>query len=65
MINEKNGIKVKIQDADAICEALLRIFKKEIIFDPQEIRNSVINKFSKRVFLNIMNKIYCSSISDK
>ncbi len=60
MINYKNGIKVNIQDEAAICDALLKIFKKEIIFNPQEIRNSVINKFSKEVFVREIDRVYCS-----
>jgi glycosyltransferase involved in cell wall biosynthesis len=62
IINDKNGIKVKIQDELAVCDALLKVFNKEIVFDPLEIRNTVINKFSKGVFIKNMDRIYCSAI---
>lgn len=63
MINERNGIKVKIQDETAVCDALLKIFNKEIIFDPQEIRNTVNHKFSKEVFVSKMDEIYNSAVN--
>lgn len=64
MINVKNGIKVNIQDESAICDALIKIFNKEIVFDPQEIRNTVIDKFSKQTFIKKLDRIYCSAIDD-
>ena len=63
MISGENGIKVNIKDEVAICDALLKIMNKEIIFNPQEVRNSVINKFSKDVFTKKMDKIYRSAIN--
>jgi glycosyltransferase involved in cell wall biosynthesis len=65
MINNKNGIKVNIQDESAICEALLKIYNKEIVFDPQEIRKTVINKFSREVFVKKIDAIYTSIIDSK
>jgi glycosyltransferase involved in cell wall biosynthesis len=63
MITDRNGIKVRIQDEAAICNALLKIFNKEIIFNPQEIRNSVINKFTKEIFRGKMDEIYSSALN--
>lgn len=63
MIDNINGVKVNIKDSKAICEAILKIHKKEIVFDPQEIRNSVIGKFSKLVFIKKMDNIYKSAIN--
>lgn len=65
MINDKNGIKVNIQDEGAICDALLKISNKEIAFNQEEIRNSVLNKFSKDVFIKKIDSIYCSALNDK
>ena len=63
MIDNKNGIKVNIKDEIAICDALLKIINREIIFDPQEIRNSVINKFGKEVFIKRIDNIYKTAIN--
>jgi glycosyltransferase involved in cell wall biosynthesis len=63
MITNSNSIKVGIQDEAAICNALLKIFNKEITFNPQEIRNSVIDKFGKEIFSGKMDEIYSSALN--
>lgn len=62
MINQQNGFKVNIQDAEAICGALIKIKNKEVVFDKMEIRNSVITKFSKAAFVKRVDKIFCSAL---
>lgn len=62
MINAINGIKVNIKDEAAVCDALLKIQRKEIVFDQQEIRKSVISKFSKEVFIKKIDEIYSSAL---
>lgn len=64
MISDTNGIKVNIQDENAICNALLKISNEEITFIPKEIRNSVMHKFSKDVFIRKIHAIYCTALND-
>jgi glycosyltransferase involved in cell wall biosynthesis len=58
MINQKNGIKIPIQDYLSLAQAIIRIKQSEVQFDPQEIRNSVLNKFGKNAFKNKLAEIY-------
>jgi len=58
IITEKNGIKIPIQDFEALAIAILKIKNSEITFDSVEIRNSVINKFGNTAFKNKLFKIY-------
>jgi glycosyltransferase involved in cell wall biosynthesis len=62
MVDDKNGIKVNIKDEEAICDALLKISNKEIVFNPQVIRNTIIDKFSKEVFIKRIDKIYRTAL---
>lgn len=58
MISEKNGIKIPIQDYKALAKAILQIKNKEVQFKPNEIRNSVINKFGKDAFKKKLLEVY-------
>ena len=58
MINEKNGIKIPIQDYKALAIAILQVKNKEVQFKPEEIRNSVIDKFGKNAFKNKLLQVY-------
>lgn len=58
MISEKNGIKIPIQDYQALGKAILQIKNKELHFNPFEIRNSVISKFGKNAFKNRLLEVY-------
>ncbi|MDZ4203228.1 MAG: glycosyltransferase [Bacteroidales bacterium] len=64
MIDKKNGVLVNIQDADAICEALIKISNKEIVFDPVDVRNTVIDKFGKKEFIKKMDFFYSSAMNE-
>lgn len=58
MVNQKNGIIVPLQDYQAMAEAILKIKNKEITFDPQKVRESVVGKYGKEAFKNRLSKIY-------
>lgn len=58
MINEKNGIKIPIRDYEALAKAIIKIKNKEIQFNPEEIRNSVVDKFGNDAFKNKLLEVY-------
>ncbi|HQN17285.1 MAG TPA: glycosyltransferase, partial [Bacteroidales bacterium] len=60
MISEKNGIKIPIRDEKALAAAIVQIKNKVITFNPDEIRNSVIDKFGRKAFKNKLSEIYDS-----
>ncbi len=62
MVNQENGIIVPLQDYQAMADAILKIKNNEIVFDPQKIRNSVVNKYGKEAFKNRLSKIYLDLI---
>ena len=57
-ISIKNGIKIPIQDYRALADAMVKIKNKEIIFEKEEIRNSVINKYGRAAFSERLKTIY-------
>jgi len=60
MLTKQNGIKVPIGDHSAVAKAILQIKNKEILFNPEEVRSSVIGKFGKDAFRNKLMEIYKS-----
>ncbi|MBS4062399.1 MAG: glycosyltransferase family 4 protein [Bacteroidetes bacterium] len=60
MISESNGIKIPIQNHQSLAQAIMQVKNREIQFDPQEVRNSVVYKFGKTAFKNNLTKIYTS-----
>ncbi len=62
MVNQENGIIVPLQDYQAMAEAILKIKNNEIVFDPEKVRNSVVNKYGKEAFKNRLRKIYLDLI---
>ncbi|SFF34126.1 glycosyltransferase [Thermoflexibacter ruber] len=63
MVNQENGIIVPLQDYQAMAEAILKIKNKEIVFDPQKIRESVVGKYGKEAFKNRLSKIYIDLVN--
>jgi len=63
LIQRINGIKVPLKDADSLAQSLSDIYRKSIQFDPEEVRNSVLNKFSINEFKQKVRTIY-STYSD-
>ena len=64
MIAPGNQMVVKIRDINALAEALLKIKNNEVIFDPETIRASVMNKFSKHAFRNSLMEVYQAAITN-
>jgi glycosyltransferase involved in cell wall biosynthesis len=62
MLTAENGIKVDIRDSAALAKAILAIRNKEIVFDPQTIRNSVIDKFGTKAFHKKITNLYNQTI---
>jgi len=58
IIQENNGLLVPVQDFKAMAEAILKVKNKEIIFEPEIVRNSVIHRFGKQSFKNRIKAIY-------
>lgn len=58
IITPQNGIIVPIQDHKTMAAAILKIKNKEIIFEPEEVRNSIIYKFGREGFKNRIKEIY-------
>lgn len=54
----KNGIIVNLKDSNAIAEYILKIYNKEITFDPEKLRASIVSKFGREAFLAKMTSIY-------
>jgi glycosyltransferase involved in cell wall biosynthesis len=53
-----NGIKCPIGDAESLAKALIMIKHKEIVFDPVQIRESVLHKFGTQAFITKMKQFY-------
>lgn len=62
IITPKNGLIVPIQDHKTMAGAIIKIKNKEIIFEPEEVRNSVIHKFGKQGFKKRIESIYLRTI---
>lgn len=58
IINDSNGIKIPIQDHEALANAIIKIKNSEIQFKPEIIRSSVINKFGPVAFKSKILEIY-------
>jgi glycosyltransferase involved in cell wall biosynthesis len=65
MVNQENGMIVPLQDYQAMAEAILKIKNKEITFDPQKVRQSVVGKYGKEAFKNKLSKIYLDMMNSK
>jgi glycosyltransferase involved in cell wall biosynthesis len=53
-----NGVKVPLKDSKGLAEAMLKVYNKEIIFDPEKVRASAVVKFNKETFRYKMSGIY-------
>ena len=62
-VNEKNGILVSFDDADALKEALVTMSKSHDKYDNREIREQCIRKFGKTVITKKIEDVY-KKISD-
>jgi glycosyltransferase involved in cell wall biosynthesis len=57
-ISNENGIKIPIQDYEALADAIMKIKNREIVFDKNVVRNSVLNKYGSDAFSKRLKNIY-------
>lgn len=62
-ISNKNGIKIPIQDYKALADSIVKIKNREILFDTNEVRNSVLNKYGNKAFSGRLKNIYRKCIN--
>lgn len=60
-VNEGTGIAVPVRDPKAIAAGILRVKNKEVVYEPQDIRNFVISQCGKSAFVKNMNGFYDSN----
>ncbi len=58
IIDNSNGIKVPLKSYEKIADTLMRIATKQISFNPQKMRKSVVNKYGREAFKNRLSLIY-------
>ena len=63
-VPEVNGIKCRAGDAAGLAEALIALQKKEIVFDPIAIRNSVLEKFGTQAFRQKLLAVYSEALNN-
>jgi glycosyltransferase involved in cell wall biosynthesis len=61
-ISSESGILCDIGDYMGVCNAISKIITKEVVFSPEAIRASVIDKFSSNTFKKKLKMIYLNSI---
>ena len=59
-----NGIKCRVGDTTQMTEALIALQKKETVFDPVAIRNSVLERFGTNAFRKKMLTIYNEALQN-
>lgn len=57
-ITPETGILIPLKDAQSIGESLLKIKNKEYNFNPEKIRNHIINQSGSAAFINTMKRFY-------
>ena len=57
-LTSDNGLLVNLRDWNAIAKNILKIQKKELVFNPQILRQTVIEQSGKTAFLNNMRSFY-------
>jgi len=60
--NGENMVLKEIGDYKGIAEGIASIKRKSVIFDPQDLRESVVNKFGVKAFKERMEIIYLDSL---
>lgn len=58
IINKNNGLIVKVNDVDELGLAMKNIMKNITSYNPKEIRNECIERFSKKKIINEILKVY-------
>jgi glycosyltransferase involved in cell wall biosynthesis len=61
IINSENGIRIPIGDHVGMAQAILKIKNKEIVFNKEKVRESIISKYGRLAFFNRISNIYNKS----
>jgi glycosyltransferase involved in cell wall biosynthesis len=62
IITPNNGFIVPLQDYKALAEAIIKIKNKQVIFDPEQVRASVVKKYGKEAFKDRIKSLYLQVI---
>ncbi|WP_114781593.1 glycosyltransferase [Botryobacter ruber] len=63
-ISPENGIKVQLKDFKAIGDNIIKIKTKELIFDPEKVRNSIVKKYGREAFTTNLKSLYDNVLSN-
>jgi glycosyltransferase involved in cell wall biosynthesis len=58
VVTSNTGILVEIRDTIALAKAMEKFINRQIDFNPEEIRNSISQRFGEETFLSNISKIY-------
>lgn len=58
VVNEETGVLVDVGKPRALADAMADFIKDRISFDPQAVRNSVVNRFSPEAFVRNVTAVY-------
>jgi glycosyltransferase involved in cell wall biosynthesis len=58
VVNEETGVLVDVAKPEALAEAMAEFILDRVTFDPQAVRNSVVNRFSPEVFARNVTAVY-------
>ena len=65
IVTSDNGIKVPIGDHQALAEGIAQIKTGSRVFDPENVRRSVLERFETRVFVEKLSKQYQEVLQDR
>lgn len=63
-INADNGILCNIGDYNELASAVEDVIKGKIKFDPDRVRESVVNKYGKKAFTQKLRELYLNTIAE-
>ena len=58
VVNEETGVLVDVAKPEALADAMAEFILDRVSFDPQAVRNSVVNRFSPEVFARNVAAVY-------
>ena len=62
IVNNKNGLLVPVEDIASLRDAMDEIIDNYLTYDPVEIRNDCIRRFSEESVVKELNKIYSQAL---
>ena len=62
-VNPKNSITVEIHDSKQLADAIIKMEKSRLEFDPFYIRNHIVKKYGKQTFFKRLSTIYDTILS--